>query len=471
MANLRALADLSKMFLEDKMQRRRQQELSAQGMQQQLVQSMGPLLAKGDLDISNLPAEYQHILAPFASAAPTQDERAGSVATKWGAANNPGDVPTELEGIQQLKANHVNVNVPNGITDPSGRTGFQTNIGPVPNAGRNVSFSSGADGTLPATAKPIDMPDPVREALATRQGISDRLTTQRDATNVTDLNFMDKSGIQQHMVVPTSQAASYGALPQERTGAQEGQRVLDTAKSGTLSPGYVVADAEAKNQLNRLTLPADTTRAGRLAGATESAQQNAYMAPNLVNARVDEANAKVRGAAQYGAPTDTELSKAQFIAPMIAADGKAREIEKDGVGFRTGLLQTAQSPMLSNMDSMMGHFTNDERQYAQAAIDYSNNFAQLKSGVTVREDEFPRYLYNLFAVDTDTPEVRKQKAATRAAFNASVQISLGKGKYEGGLAIGRAIRQGTITPAALGVMSLDPEVLRGINDIGSGAHQ
>lgn len=470
MANLRALADLSKMFLEDKMQRRRQQELSAQGMQQQLVQSMGPMLAKGDLELSNLPPEYQHILAPFASAAPTQDERAGQVATKWGAANNPGDVPTELEGIQQLKANHVDVNAPNGITPPSGRIGFQSNVGAVPNAARNVPFS-GADGTLPATSKPIDMPDPVREALATRQGISDRLTAQRDATNVTGLDFMDKSGIKQHMVVPTSQASTYGSLPQERTAVQEGQRVVDTAKSGTLSPGYVVADAEAKNQLNRLTLPTDATRAGRIAGATESAQQNAYMAPNLVQGRVDEANTKVRGAAEYGAPTDTELTKAQFIAPMIAADGKAREFEKNGAGFRTGLLQTAQSPMLSNLDDMMGHFTNDERQYAQAAIDYSNNFAQLKSGVTVREDEFPRYLFNLFAVDTDTPEVRKQKAATRAAFNASVQISLGKGKYEGGLAIGRAIRQGTITPAALGVMSLDPEVLRGINDIGSGAHQ
>lgn len=446
-----ALRDWAMADMEDRRIRERQQELSAQGMRQHEIEALGPMLQKGDITMDDVPQEYKPLLSPFAAAAPTQDERISSVVGKWGAAKDPGQVPNQDEAIQAL-------------------IGARVNTKPELNLTRNVPVGdpNSTDGTIPATQKPFELPQPVMQALSTRAGISDRLTKQQDATNVTGMDFMSKEGVHQHMVVPTSQAASYGSLPQERTGAQEGQRVLDTARAGTLSPGYAVSEAESKNQINRLTLPDDLNRAGRLASTTESAQQHAYMAPDLVQGRVAEANAKVKGAYENGAPTDTELTKAQFIAPMIAADGKAREIEKRGAGFRNGLLQTVQSPMLSSLDSMMEHFTPDEREYAQAAIDYSNNFAQLKSGVTVREDEFPRYLYNLFAIDSDSPEVRKQKAATRAAFNASVQISLGRGKYEGGLAIGRAIRQGTITPAALGVMSLDPEVLKGINDIGSG---
>jgi hypothetical protein len=82
--------------------------------------------------------------------------------------------------------------------------------------------------------------------------------------------------------------------------------------------------------------------------------------------------------------------------------------------------------------------------------------------VTVREDEFPRFLSAYFASDSDPEPLVTQKQTRRKSLISTMSIATGKGKVEAGRALGREIAAGRISPNILGQLSFPPDFIKGI---------
>jgi hypothetical protein len=284
-------------------------------------------------------------------------------------------------------------------------------------------------------------------------------------------------GTMQKEVVNPFEMATRGARRTERTPIEEGLRAGTIERTHLDTPGLTERKVEEANQLESGTRDEKVTTAGEQSFAQAMGQGRGTMQPDIVDARVSQASriadAEARAANQTGVklPTEGESNKAGLWNTMIVADQNARKLEADPrfKGLGPGLQQAMQSPTLMSVGTMLGFFNDPtERSYAQHAIDFSSSLLYLRSGAQSTAQEYARFAFNNFALSSDGTVEKADKQNRRKILLQANQVALNRGKYAAGQTLGRAIQSGQM--AAPGI-SLDPEVLRGINDVLSGAAQ
>lgn len=408
-------------FLNDSLERGRQSQLQQMITERQqgtdrinFAQNLLPKFLEGGLKPDALSPEMQQLTSQFydpMKVAPSLQERLGKIATEATKGNTFGSIPSDPEVVAQLAA-----------------AGIPT--------------------------EQNQLPDVVAQALGGARARTSQLEPLKD------LSFVDQKGIRQSQQVPQSQAPAYGALPQERTPEQEGQRDLGTALSGKLSPAYGVAEARVKNTIEALTRPEQVKTAGAVAGAEAGARYGAEFNPNIVNARVDQAG-RVAGA-QKSAELDATQAKQgvggtlqvderramTYLNQLTAAHADVLELENQkGVGLTPQALTAAQPGVVGS--AIRSFISPKDQLYVQRAKNFTNIEGLIKSGVTVREDEYANYLTNNFKVVGETPEVTKKKQQTREAIIASAVAASGRGAHEGGVMMADAVIKGLIPPEVI----------------------
>jgi hypothetical protein len=199
--------------------------------------------------------------------------------------------------------------------------------------------------------------------------------------------------------------------------------------------------------------------AGQQAGAVASAQVGPGLRLHRGKAEIDSEFAPAEDT------TESERRAGSLFVPVLAAHTQATQQEKTtGASLGPVAINSASSPTFSAAaDWIPGlKLSDSEKQYLQTAVDWTNTYAYMRSGVTVRPDEFPRYLQTFFKMKTDDPGTITQKQQARAVMMAATQIAVGGAKAEAGEKIGLAINQGILPLGVLQVMRFDPEIAAGI---------
>lgn len=443
-------------LMQDRLMRRRQAEDDARAAAQRLAASrwntaagLIPDVSSGKLRAENIPQEMRDEL-PFdlSAFAPSEEQRASGVVGKIGAMRSPADL-TEQGVLGELAGAGVDM---------------------TPGIGR-VSMEETED-TLPSQHFVPESNRIVGGALGALKEKQDALIAEDRATNLVERKSFDPNSLTHFSaMVPRRDAASQGGLQQEPTPEQAGQIQLQTALAGPLSREYSVAEANAKNMVEVLTREERAQSAADISAATAGGQFDAIHDPGRMDTEVEFQRrlAEARHQATGGGTQTTEGERraAMNLVPLLNSHSKALALEKgdtlrggEGARISPMMINAASSPAFDWATSWM--FSENERNYMQAAIDYANTYGYIRSGVTVRSDEFPRYLSNLFALSQDTPAIVQQKQQARDVFNASMQISMGRSKFEGGAALGQAIKMGIINPEIINTITMDPEFQRGV---------
>lgn len=255
------------------------------------------------------------------------------------------------------------------------------------------------------------------------------------------------------------------------TPTQKGLNTTTEALTGELSPTYARAKADSD------AIVEDITRASkaRTAAATTSASQHAMMAPDLVQARVDEALAKK--SAENRAPTQAQAQNKMRIPTLLNADAQSSELEKAGA-FITPTAMLRQTNLVANAlggasDATLGRFspTNVDpltARYMQSAIDFANIHTLIMSGTQTREEELPRFLQTFFVTKADRadPKLVLQKQLSRKIF-AGAARAVAEGSADPtsvGAYLGHEILAGRLSQDVLG-FDLTPEVKAGLMQV------
>lgn len=458
----RAVAQsLLPILLQDRLMRRRQAEDDMR--QTALRMSLGkyntaagliPDIASGKVRAQQVPPEFGEALGMDLSVfEPAPSTRAQGVMEDIGSMKSPADL-TPMGVIGRLEGA--------GLDSTPGVQRIQAQT---------------PEGGLPSSNFMPSQPPIFDRALGALKEKQGALEAEDRAKNLTKVESFDPTSLTSFSeMVPTRDVAKLGGVQTSPSPEQRGEMFQREQQAGPLDPVYLRAKADADNMMEVLTRGEKVTTAGQTAGAQEGARQRQTLAPWAIDARVEEANRKAQFAHDLSAQdrvnqsTAPERAAAMNVVPLLKAHGTAQQLEtgdplKRQRGARIGpmMLSAAGSPTMDWLVS--GLFSEQEKQYMQAAIDYANTYGYIRSGVTVRQDEFPRYLSNLFALSTDTDQQIKQKQATRTAFNSAMQVAMGRSKQEGGRALGRAIQAGIVPPDVVNAIAMDPEFQAGVLEI------
>lgn len=244
------------------------------------------------------------------------------------------------------------------------------------------------------------------------------------------------------------------SFAQERTGAQEGQRTADRLTEGELSPEVTEAMGAQQARVGEMTLPTDVQRAGQVGYAQANAQYRAQLANSPALLEYERARAM---ASQM--PTEGEQRTAANLPVMAVAHETAKEYEARGVGIGTFALTVLQSPMADAVNSALKKMSvvsglnqfsvsDNEKLYTAAAIDFTNVIGFMRSGVTVREDEFDRFIMNFFATASDGPVERAAKQQRREILLNALQATVGASGEEYGQRLGMLVEADVIPEEA-----------------------
>jgi hypothetical protein len=266
--------------------------------------------------------------------------------------------------------------------------------------------------------------------------------------------------------------ANMSPILAERAGNEAEQRGLGTERATAASfPAALNRDKQTGEQATNISLDKTKRETPLLvsrAGQTSHATAMGGLQPDVVSAEVNKEKQMQAARTSATPPTEGEANKASIWTTMVVSDQKASKLEKDPrfKGLGPGLMASMQSPTVATIGEWLGAFNDPtEREYAQNAIDFASSLLYLRSGAQATAQEYSRFAFNNFALSTDSPEQKAQKSARRKVLAQANQVGMNKGKYQGGVAIGRAINAGQIGSLDF---EMDGDVLRGVNDVLSG---
>ena len=179
---------------------------------------------------------------------------------------------------------------------------------------------------------------------------------------------------------------------------------------------------ETQNEIGRATNP-DFMEAQQGLNQAETfgstfGTQDATLQPGFIDARVDEANRKARGAAEAQAqfrPQTDAMARAQGQLPqLLDAHTRLQEFERARIDL------SLWSPKLSQFPGGNKLIGPEQQQILQSAQQWLNISSYILTGVTARPDEYTRYLGTYIGIDGDTDVARANKARARQLFNDSV---------------------------------------------------
>lgn len=257
------------------------------------------------------------------------------------------------------------------------------------------------------------------------------------------------------------QTAGGQFTPTERTGTQEGGRKLDEMQAFEGDPAYVTTKAQVENEMERLTRGGAVARAGAV-GRSQGygSQMGLLTAQKEMGAGPWDPNNAANRA------TQGQLAIAGLVPMMVRDAASAGAMESRGIRLPYGAEMLTSFPMAQSIGLSSGLISQDSLTYMDKANAFSTQVGKILSGVTVREDEFPRFMSIFFATRADDPNRVRGKQLARNSFLASMSISAGpQGAYAGGAALGRAIKEGVVEATVIETLQLDnPDFLRGLSE-------
>lgn len=327
-------------------------------------------------------------------------------------------------------------------------------------------------GVLPSRSfGPVKPP----EQQFAESGLADARQQARKYEPTTDLDYYSMAThTKERQKVPQSEAASYGALIQEPPPEERGRNTLIEAQTGELHPAMALAKSQFENAMRDATGPSVQKFEAGKAGAIEYAQTDANLNPKFVDIRVDEANRKARGGAEaqrdFGQPNQSELTASGVTQILTGEHAQSINLEAGGTRLVTGAQTAAQSPFASQAFEMIPgmQLTEDQKAYANSALNFAAQVGKIMSGVQVRPDERDIFTGTLFALPSDSHQIIELKQRRRAAFIAAGAMMTGRGGHAAGVAIASAIKNGTLPPEMfvgsnpMVDTSGAPEVMQGI---------
>lgn len=446
-SGLQAGSDLIGMYLKDLLDRDRQSQIQRQAAD---IAREQKALEIANANIGTSPAAAETVsgmtgLSP--DVFPSQMTRASGVVGGMQGKGQP-DLPTDT-GLEAL-LRQAGVNL-----DPEFGQMAQP---PTP------------PGVLPSTQFGPVKPGPQQFAergLAEARGQAEQFapTTMRSFYSDKE-NRMMQQGVKQGDPLMTE------ALPQGPTPTQQGLNELTTAQSGKMSPAWARSQAELENSIALLTRDADRLDAA----AAALGQQQGYMNPAMVDARVDEHLRKQLAEVEAGGagsrPTASELSAAALSSTLAKDHVQALEMEAAGVRLVPGAQVASTSPLGGMFVAPLMRVNDQEKRYATTALSFTANVGKVMSGVQVRPDERDIFIGVMFSMPNDTNAIIEEKRARRTAFIAAGAVMSGRGGYVAGQSFAQQVKSGAFgDPATVGIpfinsldLSGNPEFQRGLEE-------
>lgn len=455
MAALRNIGNLANLLLQYHMRNKAAvADDERQLANQQAMEQMRNDQADRQFALSNPTSE----LAARLHLAPSSQQLMGNVTEDIGKATSPGAVPGR-EGIMgMLNKNHIPTSQVMDFAHPQ-------------------QFSDGQDGTLPASTMGYADNPFVQQAMRTADETRKRLQPEYDVEHASNQEYYDESGNKFSATKPTSEWMKEGSRIAERSPQQEGQRQgqIDMSKFSTPGLGAASGKYEGEKKLGEVNFPGLTEalarQSGAQAGANRTATINAETTPDAIAA---EANRETALTDARQVPDDAQRKNAGLFSQMVNADLASRKFEANANfrGIGPGLQFAITNPTAGSVMELFHTFDDNEKAYAGTAQEFSNTLAYIRSGQQVNAAEFARFLYNNYALSSDSPAIVKEKQNRRQVFLSSAQAAIGHSKTEAGVILGRAIKSGQIdlTQRSLG-FTLDPEVQQGVNAVLQGKAQ
>lgn len=281
---------------------------------------------------------------------------------------------------------------------------------------------------------------PIEELIRAQQSQQTNLTEQKSAEQRMTPHLIPGEGGAPVMGVE----GLGGPMFTERTGEQEGQRELAQFEAGEGSPAYAAAQADFDNQMSRLTRGEKARDAASIAAATRSATLN-----------VD----KAMGAGDFK-PEQGPMSNLR--GPLLYDLANAISHEAQGATLPAFATTLSEAPTLQSIAQFTKLARPEQINYLNAATTWAANITRVYSGAQSRENEFGRFLTAFFHTGADDTMGKQLKAQRRAAFMTSMAVAGGGNVREGGRVLGKAIREGLISPDVLAQMNFEPEFAQGV---------
>lgn len=271
-------------------------------------------------------------------------------------------------------------------------------------------------------------------------------------TGVDFVDPTDPTGTAQRAYLPTRELVgqTFQTAP---SATQAGTAKLATAQAGELNPLYAVAEARHKNEMERLTRSEQV----RTAQAVAEARKRGDLA---FVAQEEDRERRLAAARSQGTTTEAERRAAGQLSPLIQAEMHALEAENSKVRLPPDVELLVSSPLYKS--TLGSRLSPGQQQYLQAATDWTNAIAYIRSGTTVRADEFPRYLMTYFSVGDESATLVKQKQDSRNTLQAALSIGAGRSGEEAGRAVAQGIMEGRIPEDTLVMFNFTPDVMQGI---------
>lgn len=265
--------------------------------------------------------------------------------------------------------------------------------------------------------------------------------------------------------VPEDEVSALPPFQTKPTPREEGENVGIKTQAET---PFVVAEGNKREA----GLRGERVRtAGATARSSAYGQQAGYLAPEHIRSRVEEDRLKKQNEARSAQhATEGERRAATNLVPLMEAHAQAKSLENQGAAIVTGSQMVSGSPFLSSINAQLPEglaVGTDPLNYTQVAKNFASTYTYIKSGVQSRQDEYDRYISTLFHFSGDPPEVKKMKTKTREVFINASMIAADRSKFDGGVALGRAVKTGTVPADFLSLLDMDPEFKRGV-DVGLG---
>ena len=365
------------------------------------------------------------------------------------------DIPADIEATTSL----AGLITEPGITQRAKYAGMD--ITPQMPAPFSLPNLEGQPGDLPSENFPVTHAPAIEDLIAQRTAKEAALAPiEAKAEPVERMPFWDeKMGREMSQFVPRSQAPAFGALPQGPTPQQAGEIKRTEMLAGELHPMISIAKANQENEMRNLTLP------GEVEAIRQGARARGQVETEFMGPRLQEAEQKAQIEAQYREPTEYERRTGLQLNTLLNADASALESEGKGATIPMAAMTVAGSPGMADVNAWLREISSgrvgvppETLAYVYDAVNYSGIYTQIRSGVQTREEEFPRYLTNLFAVEGDTPAAVKAKQQRRAVFHAATEMSLSGNDEGAGRMLARAIKAGRLPADVIPALRLSPGV-------------
>lgn len=161
--------------------------------------------------------------------------------------------------------------------------------------------------------------------------------------------------------------------------------------------------------------------------------------------------------------TEGERAAAAQLPEMLNSHQIMSDLEGKGIGLKGGIDMFMNNPLMAN--TIAGTFMDyspEHKKYAQASQAFTSFTILNLSGKQASQQESDRIKSFVTANEGDPPEIKAQKQNTRNILISSAQIAAGGARFEAGMKIGQALKNGTLDQKTFSALSLDPEVQRGV---------